>query len=376
MHYLEAELLQEISCNPDTWGLLQRATTDGMWCWDLENPDHEWMSPEFWRLFGYDPTHKAHLSREWRDMIHPEDEARSVENLKAHCADPDHPYDQIVRYTHRDGSTVWVRCRGMAIRDASGRAIRMIGAHNRVTTVSAAPDESAALKAANAELRSFAYALSHDLKSPANTVSMLLRELERSDGAALSHGGAEDLTLAQQTVGRMQGLVDSLLSYASLVSPRGRMRPVELAELMEETLQDMAAAIQSSGARVTVGDLPSVNGDRVQLRLALQNLLGNAIKYAKPGENPQVHVHAPALPQDADQAEIHVSDQGVGVPSASHDHIFEPFKRLHGMAEVEGKGLGLALCRRIATNHGGTITLQSAPGDGATFIVKLPRITA
>lgn len=91
------------------------------------------MSPRFWRLLGYDPSEKKHLSTEWKNLIFPEDLVIVLENLKKHCESPDHPYDQVVRYKHQDGSTVWVRCRGIAIRDKTGKAIRILGAHNDIS---------------------------------------------------------------------------------------------------------------------------------------------------------------------------------------------------------------------------------------------------
>ena len=132
-HYLEQELTDLVASDPTIFAFFQMGSLDGIWYWDLENMEAEWMSPEFWRLFGYDPRAKAHLASEWQDMIFQEDLEKALENFKAHLADPDHPYDQIVRYRHRDGSTVWVRCRGIAIRDDSGKPIRMLGAHNDLT---------------------------------------------------------------------------------------------------------------------------------------------------------------------------------------------------------------------------------------------------
>ncbi len=92
------------------------------------------MSPRFWEVFGYDPSEKTHKAAEWQDMIHPDDLTVALENFNKHCADASHPYDQIVRYKHRDGSTVWVRCRGIVIRDDDGNPMRMLGAHNEITT--------------------------------------------------------------------------------------------------------------------------------------------------------------------------------------------------------------------------------------------------
>ncbi len=132
-HYLEQELYQLINSDPALFEFLQHGSLDGLWYWDLESPDHEWMNPAFWQLLGYDPAERKHLAAEWKDLIFPQDLELAQNNFRAHCADPTHPYDQIVRYRHKDGSTVWVRCRGIAFRDKSGKPIRMLGAHNDLT---------------------------------------------------------------------------------------------------------------------------------------------------------------------------------------------------------------------------------------------------
>lgn len=132
-HYLKQELYQEVSENPYIFEFLQRGSLDGLWYWDLENPEHEWMNEEFWRVLGYDPSERKHLAREWQDLIFPEDLAEAMKRVEKHLADPSEPYDQVVRYRHRDGHTVWVRCRGVAIRDETGKPIRMLGAHNDLT---------------------------------------------------------------------------------------------------------------------------------------------------------------------------------------------------------------------------------------------------
>ena len=132
-NYLRDELYALVSTTPEIFDFLQSGSLDGLWYWDLEDPEQEWMNPRFWELLGYDPSEKMHLSSEWQGLIHPEDLQVATENFTKHCEDPDHPYDQIVRYRHLDGRTIWVRCRGVAIRDEQGRAIRMLGAHNDLT---------------------------------------------------------------------------------------------------------------------------------------------------------------------------------------------------------------------------------------------------
>jgi PAS domain S-box-containing protein len=134
-HYLKRELDHLLREDPRIFDFLDSGSLDGLWYWDIQEPDHEWMSPSFWRTFGYQPDDKQHLASEWQDMIHPEDLKAALETAQKHFADPNHPYDQVVRYRHKDGSTVWVRCRGLAIRDEQGKPIRMLGAHTNVTAL-------------------------------------------------------------------------------------------------------------------------------------------------------------------------------------------------------------------------------------------------
>jgi diguanylate cyclase (GGDEF)-like protein/PAS domain S-box-containing protein len=134
-HYLHKELIELFKNSEDTLEFVQEHSLDGMWFWDLENPDHEWMSPAFWKTLGFDPSEKEHLASEWQDLINPDDLKVAFENFQRHCEDPSHPYDQVVRYKHANGSTIWVRCRGVAIRDEKGKPVRLLGTHNDITAL-------------------------------------------------------------------------------------------------------------------------------------------------------------------------------------------------------------------------------------------------
>ncbi|HMA99016.1 MAG TPA: sensor domain-containing diguanylate cyclase [Wenzhouxiangella sp.] len=134
-HYLKEELYQLVASQPEIFDFLQRGSLDGLWYWDLKHPEVEWMNERFWELLGYDPAEMKHLASEWQDLIHPDDLNVALSNFEKHCADPSHPYDQVVRYRHKKGHTVWVRCRGIAIRDEHGKPVRMLGAHNDLTAL-------------------------------------------------------------------------------------------------------------------------------------------------------------------------------------------------------------------------------------------------
>lgn len=132
-HYLKNELYNLVNNDTIIFEFIQSGSLDGIWYWDLEEPENEWMSPKFWETLGYDPNQKKHLASEWQDIIFQEDLKLAIDNFEKHCLDSNYPYDQIVRYKHRDGSTIWIRCRGLAIRDEDGKAIRMLGAHTDIT---------------------------------------------------------------------------------------------------------------------------------------------------------------------------------------------------------------------------------------------------
>ena len=132
-NYLKQELYELVQKDSKIFEFLQDGSLDGIWYWDIEKPENEWMSPRFWKNFGYDPTSREHKASEWQDLINQDDLKTALDNFNKHCKDPKHPYDQVVRYTKKDGSTAWVRCRGIAIRDKDGKPIRMLGAHNDIT---------------------------------------------------------------------------------------------------------------------------------------------------------------------------------------------------------------------------------------------------
>ncbi len=134
-NYLKKELYELIKTDESIFDFIQESSLDGLWYWDLEKPEEEWMNPKFWTVLGYDPEEMPHKSTAWQNIINQDDLKLANENFNRHCENPDHPYDQIVRYTHKNGSTVWIRCRGMAIRDKNGKPVRLLGAHTDISDI-------------------------------------------------------------------------------------------------------------------------------------------------------------------------------------------------------------------------------------------------
>jgi signal transduction histidine kinase len=184
----------------------------------------------------------------------------------------------------------------------------------------------------------------------------------------------------QAAAGRMRSLINDLLTFSRVETKAQPFRPVDLGRVAREVLSDLEGRIEQTGARVEVDGLPTVEAEPTQMRQLLQNLIGNALKFHRPGEPPVVQVHGrPALAPEGegDAADptlcrIAVQDNGIGFDEKYLDRIFGVFQRLHGRGEYEGTGMGLAICRKIVDRHGGSITARSAPGHGATFLVTLP----
>ena len=133
-HYLRRELYEQIGRTTEFLDFLQLGSVDGIWFRDLERPEHAWITPQFWLLLGYLPSSKPHRITEWQELIFPDDLTLSNAQLQRHLANPQHPFDQMVRFRHRDGKTIWMRERGYALRDPeTQKPTRMLGTYDNLT---------------------------------------------------------------------------------------------------------------------------------------------------------------------------------------------------------------------------------------------------
>jgi PAS domain S-box-containing protein len=292
-----------ISRDGAVFHLLDDGSLDGIWFWNLDAPADLWMSPRFWRALGYDPASMPHRADALFALLDPEDRALFDRNLAAHLADPDAPFDQLVRYRHADGSTVWIRCRGVALRDATGRPTRMLGAHSDVTTQKeqemVAERRADTLKTVNEELREFAYALSHDMKGPVNTASQALAIVAAEAQPPLQGEAREMLEAAMASIARLDDLLEDVLRYTRIIGSVDPPAPFDLCETMREAIEAECEAAQIADAEITVRGPPqTLTGYRWQVAMALRNLIGNALKYRDPDRPLRVSLEASPLERD------------------------------------------------------------------------------
>jgi signal transduction histidine kinase len=236
---------------------------------------------------------------------------------------------------------------------------------------------AAKLERSNKELQDFASVASHDLQEPLRKVQAFSDRLKIKCAPALDAAGLDYLDRIQNAARRMQTLINDLLTYARVTTKAQPFVPIDLVSATREVVSDLEARIEQVGGRVEVGELPTLDADPLQVRQLMQNLIGNALKYHRPGVPPVVRVHAkhsaaPPAPHSASACEILIEDNGIGFEEIYAERIFTIFQRLHGRNEYEGTGVGLAVCRKIVERHGGSITARSKPGEGSTFVVTLP----
>jgi signal transduction histidine kinase len=225
------------------------------------------------------------------------------------------------------------------------------------------------LARSNEELEGFASIASHDLQEPLRKVRTFTQQLNVVEADRLSDRGRDYLNRANAAAERMQNLIEDLLKFSRVATHARPFAPVDLKRITGEVLEDLSAQVEQSGAVVHVGELPTISADQLQIRQLLQNLISNALKFRRENVTPEVTIDATVAD---DKIELSVSDNGIGFDPQYSRRIFRVFERLHGRGEYPGTGIGLALCRKIAERHGGSVVADGEPGVGSTFIVTLP----
>lgn len=246
------------------------------------------------------------------------------------------------------------------------------------------------LEQSNRELQDFAYVASHDLQEPLRKVQAFGDRLSRKYGDKLGEEGNDYIRRMRDASKRMQTLINDLLTFSRVTTKAQPFQHVDISTIANEVVSDLEVRIDETQGRVEIGELPSIDADPVQMRQLMQNLIGNALKFHRPEEKPLIRVYSNDTMQfntgsfsfNGEQmqtqgvgdrhCQIIVQDNGIGFDEKYLDRIFTVFQRLHGRTEYEGSGVGLAVCRKIVERHGGSITAESKPGEGAKFVISLP----
>ncbi len=308
---------------------------------------------------------------DWAPILHPDDSQATVDAW-LHALETGEVYQIEHRVRMMDGSYRWHLSRGVPMLNEQGRIIRWFGTATDIHDMKLAEDQmkiyASRLEKSNNELEQFAFMASHDLQEPLRKIEMF-GDLLLERAANLQENERTYLDRMRNAASRMRAMIEGLLQISRVATQGKPFVRVDMSRITREVLSDFKDQIRDLSAKVEVGKLPVVNGDPLQLRQLMQNLIGNALKYRQPGRPPAINIFTEKLPG---RVQIRIQDQGIGFPQEDADRIFEPFQRLVSRSEYEGSGIGLAICRRIAERHGGEIAALSEPGQGTVFIVTLP----
>ncbi|MEI6946233.1 PAS domain S-box protein [Paraflavisolibacter sp. H34] len=349
------------------------------------------------QIHGYSEEEVARLGKNLLEHIYPPGEITHLlqNHQRLQQAKDDDIFDFEYQMVHKSGETRYQFTREAVFkRNARGEVEQIIGVAVDITELKKAQEKllelnrelterNIELQHSNEELASFNYIASHDLQEPLRKIQTFSNFIEeREEG--LSQSGKVYLKRMQVAASRMRSLISDLLSFSRAREAKEHQGIVDLNSSLQNALTTLHAAIEEKEALIQADRLPVVEGVAFQLQQLFENLIGNSIKYSQPGTAPFIHITcAPVAPESVPTKRVHsatayyrisVSDNGIGFEQEYADRIFELFQRLHSKEEYSGTGIGLAICKKIVQNHGGTIQARSEPGQGATFEVYLPAV--
>ncbi len=223
------------------------------------------------------------------------------------------------------------------------------------------------LSSVNADLQQFAYVAAHDLQEPLRKIQAFGDRLNRKYKDVLDEQGQDYLSRIHASAKRMRTLIDDLLLFSKTTKHEPSL--VSLDQIAKEVISDLQSRLEETQGHIEVGVLPTLRAEPIQMRQVLQNLLGNALKFHRPGFPPVVKLMGQRM---GSHWQIYVQDNGIGFDQQYKDRIFKVFQRLHSFEKYEGTGMGLAIVRKIVESYNGSIDVFSRPGEGSTFILNFP----
>ncbi|RPI83194.1 MAG: PAS domain S-box protein [Chloroflexi bacterium] len=352
----------------------------GVFEWDLIQDKGVWENQRMYEVFGQPIEENAlSMSQFLQEAILPED-ATAFEVAIQNAKESGQLFETICRIQRRsDGEQRWVEFSGRFERDSNGKISHLNGVVEDITIRKQAEKDleeqnqrlkiyAEQLKRSNEALDEFAFIASHDLQEPLRKIRAFGDLLKNNN--LVDHDGFDYLNRMQKAVQRMEEMLNGLLDFARVSTQSKPFSKIDLSEIAKEVVSDLEGRMLQSGGSVEIGELPLINADPLQMRQLLQNLVGNALKFRRVETPPLVKISSKSVSEKA--VALIVEDNGIGFDPQRAKKLFIPFNRLHSKSEYEGSGLGLAICKKIVEHHGGSITVESKPGEGSRFTVVLP----
>ena len=355
----------------------------GSYVWNMDTGELK-CSDNFYRVLGYEPQEFTLTLKKFLEFVHPDD----LEHVKGRGRQTLESREVAVgdyRIVTKDGTIKNIRSSGKLIGDENQGMI--VGTLQDVTqdvalTVSLQQanenleESNIELERSNADLASFSFIASHDLQEPLRKIQTFSRIINESYRQQLPENAKDYFDRTIHAAQRMRKLIDSLLSFSRISTTKSIFELTDLNKTIEEVKETFKETIAERKAVIESQHLPTLNAVSMQMQQLFENLVGNAIKYSKPGHPPHIKITAHKTNtneiggygrEHASFWNISISDYGIGFDQQHEHKIFELFQRLHTHSDFEGTGIGLAICKKIVETHKGTIAATGIPGEGSTF---------
>jgi PAS domain S-box-containing protein len=320
----------------------------------------------------------------WTEGVHPEDLSRCIGTYTRTC-DRQENFSMIYRLRRHDGEYRWIQADGCPRYDTHGNFLGYIGHCLDITERIQAEEEirilnaeleqrvierTAQLEAANKELESFSYSVSHDLRAPLRAIHGFSQILLDDLAEKLDDEGKRYLKIISDNTNKMGELIDDLLAFSRFGRADIRLSGIEMEPLVRSVMGELTPLFAGRNVQCHIGDLTSSEGDYSMIRQVIVNLLANALKFT--GQRETAIIHIGGYTEKSENI-YYVRDNGVGFDMRYVHKIFSVFQRLHSDDEFEGTGIGLAIVKRIIDRHGGRVWAEGKVDEGATFYFTLPR---
>lgn len=312
-------------------------------------------------------------------LILPEDREYVKQTLQQAIAEHS-VYNAEYRIQRHDGVR-WIKASGRPVYNEQNEVIKVVGITLDITEHKTFAEElsrqvherTLELQRSNEDLLQFAHVASHDLKEPARKVKTFTNRLKDEFGAVIPEKGLSYLEKTQQATDRMYAMIEGVLNYSTLSSAEQTIQKVDLNDTIKNIEVDLEVLIQQKKGMVIKDTLPVIEGASVLIYQLFYNLINNSFKFSKKDIPPTIIIRSSIVHQEGkEMAKITIADNGIGFDKEYTEHIFNAFARLNSKDKYEGTGLGLALCKRIAERHHGSIQADSIKDQGATFTILLP----
>lgn len=348
---------------------------NGYYLFDVKEQNVIFYNQQLPRMLGYTPAEYDSQRNVVRlQVIHPDDVEKVTAQLQEIVENnTDEIYSLHYRIKTKNGSPRTLLRHGVVYqRDRNNNPIQLSLTVTDITELVAQSVElervNARLEVSNTDLERFGYVASHDLQEPLRAISGYLQLLDEKLEGQLDSTSKRYIDASVAGAARMRQLINDLLSFSRLQKKGFTFTPVELPNVLRRACEDLSVVIEQEQAKITSDNLPTISGVEALLTELFSNMIGNAIKYRHPERLPEIKITSR---EHGEYIVLQFKDNGIGIPEAHQEQIFELFARLHRREEYPGTGIGLAICKRIVNLHEGKIELRSTPGQGSAFEVYL-----